>query len=102
MTPANQVLAVVDYDQFQSVAREVLGELQAIKANGKSSSSRRSSASTPRYQRSTSPGHRRSSSAVKRWRLMPARWDSRDVSPEGKYEILGSTTLESIAPFWKR
>ena len=33
MTPENQVLAVVDYDQFQSVARAVLGELQAIKAN---------------------------------------------------------------------
>ena len=33
MTPMNQVLAVVDYDQFQSVARAVLGELQAIKAN---------------------------------------------------------------------
>ena len=27
------MLAVVDYDQFQSVARAVLGELQAIKAN---------------------------------------------------------------------
>ena len=33
MTPENQVLAVVDYDQFQKVARAVLGELQAIKAN---------------------------------------------------------------------
>ena len=31
--PENQVLAVVDYDQFQNVARALLGELQAIKAN---------------------------------------------------------------------
>jgi dipeptidyl-peptidase-3 len=32
MTPENRVLAVVDYDKFQDVARAVLGELQAIKA----------------------------------------------------------------------
>ena len=36
------------------------------------------------------------------WRSTRATWSSPGATAEGKYEIFGGSTLESIAPFWKR
>ena len=80
MTPENQVLAVVNYDQFQSVARAVLGELQAIKANREE---KQLNGAVQRvllhYRRSNSPGRRQSSAAANIWRLTRATWNSLGV-----------------------
>ena len=84
MTPENQVLAVVDYDQFQNAARTLLGDLQAIKANREGSSSGHCSASTLRYRRSTSLGHRQSSTVANSWRSMRAMWNSLRARDSGR------------------
>ena len=102
MTPENQVLAVVDYDQFQSVARAVLGELQAIKANREEKQLKALfSESAPLSAIEQLPLqaviHRGQHLAVNAG-YMEQPWR---VTVEGKYEMLGGSTLESIAPFWK-
>ena len=102
MTPANQVLAVVDYDEFQKVARAVLGELQAIKANREekqlielfSEYAPLSAIGEPWAQAVIHRGEHLAINAgyvEQPWR----------VTAEGKYETLGGSTLESIAPYWK-
>ncbi|MGO9920725.1 MAG: dipeptidyl-peptidase 3 family protein [Isosphaeraceae bacterium] len=102
MTVENQVLEVVDYNQFQSVARAVLGELQAIKANREehqlkalfSEYAPLSAIEQPWAQAVIHRGQRLAINAgyvEQPWR----------VTAEGKYEMLGGSTLESIAPFWK-
>ena len=102
MTPENQVLAVVDYDQFQKVAQAVLGELQAIKANREEKQLKElfseyaplSAIEEPWAQAVIRRGEHLAFNAgyvEQPWRM----------SADGKYEILGGTTLESIAPFWK-
>ncbi len=103
MTPENQVLAVVDYDRFHEVARAVLGELQAIKANREekqlaalfSEYAPLSAIEQPWAQAVIRRGQRLAINAgyvEQPWR----------VTEDGKYEVLGGTTLESIAPYWKR
>jgi dipeptidyl-peptidase III len=103
MTPENQVLAVVDYDQFQNVARTGLGELQAIKANREEQQLKMllgeyaplSAIRQPWAQAVIRRGQQlaiNAGSVEQPWR----------VTAEGKYEIFGGSTLESIAPFWKR
>jgi dipeptidyl-peptidase III len=103
MTPENQVLAVVDYDQVQSVARAVLGELQAIKANREEEQlvalfrefAPLAAIEEPWAQAIIRRGQKlaiNAGSVEQPWR----------VTTEGKYEMLGGSTLESIAPFWKR
>ncbi len=103
MTPENQVLAVVDYDQFQSVARAVLGELQAIKANREEKQLEAlfnefaplSAIEQPWAQAVIRRGEHLAINAgyvEQPWR----------VTADGKYEVLGGSALESIAPFWKR
>jgi len=102
MTPENQVLAVVDYDQFQNVARAVLGELQAIKANRDEKQLKAlfseyaplSAIEQPWAQAVIQRGQHLAINAgyvEQPWR----------VTAEGKYEMLGGNALESIAPFWK-
>ncbi len=102
MTPENQVLAVVDYDQFQNAARTVLGELQAIKANREeqqlitlfSEYAPLSAIEKPWAQAVIHRGQHLAINAgyvEQPWR----------VTADGKYEMLGGSTLESIAPFWK-
>ena len=103
MTPQNQVLAVVDYDQFQNVARAVLGELQAIKANREekqlkllfSEHAPLSAIEQPWAQAVI----RRGQHLAINGGYVEQPWR---VTAEGKYEMLGGNTLESIAPFWKR
>jgi dipeptidyl-peptidase III len=102
MTPENQVLAVVDYDQFQNAARTVLGELQAIKANREEQQLKAlfaedaplSAIEQPWAQAVIRRGERLAINAG----YVDQPWR---VTAEGKYEMLGGSTLESIAPFWK-
>jgi dipeptidyl-peptidase III len=102
MTPENQVLAVVDYDQFHNVARTVLGELQAIKANREekalealfSEYASLSAIEQPWAQAVIRRGQHLAFNAgyvEQPWR----------VTEDGKYEMQGGNTLESIAPYWK-
>jgi len=102
LTLENQVLAVVDYDQFQTVARAVLGELQAIKANRDENQLKAmfneyallSAIEQPWAQAVIHRGQHLAINAgyvEQPWR----------VTADGKYEMLGGNTLESIAPFWK-
>ena len=102
MTPENQVLAVVDYDQFQSVARAVLGELQAIKANREE---KQLEALFSEYAPLSAIGQPWAQAVIRRGQHLAINagyveqpWR---VTAEGKYEMLGGSTLESIAPFWK-
>ena len=102
MTPINQVLAVVDYDQFQSVARVVLGELQAIKANREE---KQLKALFSEYAPLSAIEEPWAQAIIRRGQHLPINagyveqpWR---VTAEGKYEVLGGSTLESIAPFWK-
>jgi len=102
MSRENQVLAVADYDQFHSVARTVLGELQAIKANREEKQLRAlfsedaplSALGQPWAQAVIRRGQHLAINAgyvEQPWR----------VTADGKYETFGGSTLESIAPFWK-
>ena len=102
MTPENQVLAVVDYDQFQNVARAVLGELQAIKANREE---KQLKALFSEYAPLSAIEQPWAQAVIRRGQHLAINagyveqpWR---VTAEGKYEMLGGNTLESIAPFWK-
>ncbi len=102
MTPENQVLAVVDYDQFQNVARAVLGELQAIKANREE---KQLKALFSEYAPLSAIEQPWAQAVIRRGQHLAINagyveqpWR---VTAEGKYEMLGGSTLESIAPFWK-
>ena len=96
------MLAVVDYDQFQNVARAVLGELQAIKANReekqlKALFSEYAPLSAIEQPWAQAVIHRGQHLAINAG-YVEQPWR---VTAEGKYEMLGGSTLESIAPFWK-
>jgi dipeptidyl-peptidase-3 len=102
VTPENQVLAVVDYDQFQNVARAVLGELQAIKANREE---KQLEALFSEYAPLSAVGQPWAQAVIRRGQHLAVNagfveqpWR---VTADGKYEVLGGSTLESIAPFWK-
>jgi hypothetical protein len=102
ITLENRVLAVVDYDKFQTVARAVLRELQAIKANREEARLKElfskyaplDAIREPWAQAVIKRGERLAINAG--YVEQPCR-----VTPDGKYESLGGETLESIAPFWK-
>jgi dipeptidyl-peptidase-3 len=102
MTPENQVLAVVNYDQFQSTARMVLGELQAIKANREEQQLKALFADDAPLSAIDQPW---AQAVIRRGEHLAINAGYVDqpwrVTAEGKYETLGGTTLESIAPFWK-
>jgi dipeptidyl-peptidase-3 len=102
MTPENQVLAVVNYDQFQNVARTVLGELQAIKANREEKELTALFASSAPLSAIAEPW---AQAIIRRGQHLPINAGYVDqpwrVTAEGTYEMLGGHTLESIAPFWK-
>ena len=102
MTLENQVLAVVDYDQFQSVARAVLGELQAIKANREE---KQLEALFNEYAPLSAIEQPWAQAVIRRGEHLAINAGSVEqpwrVTADGKYEVLGGSTLESIAPFWK-
>ena len=102
MTLDNQVLAVVDYDQFQCVARAVLGELQAIKASREENHLK---ALFNEYAQLSAIEQPWAQALIRRGQhlaiisgYVEQPWR---VTAEGMYEMLGGSTLESIAPFWK-
>jgi dipeptidyl-peptidase III len=102
MTPQNQVLAVVDYEQFQNVARALLGDLQAIKANREE---KQLQALFSDYAPLSAIGQPWAQAVIHRGENLAINagyveqpWR---VTAGGKYEMLGGSTLESIAPFWK-
>jgi hypothetical protein len=102
MTLENQVLAVVDHEQFQNVARAVLGELQAIKANREEKQletlfSEYAPLSAIEQPWAQAVIHRGQGLGINAG-YVEQPWR---VSAEGNYEMLGGNTLESIAPFWK-
>jgi dipeptidyl-peptidase-3 len=102
-TLENQVLAVADYDKFKKCAVDLLAELQDIKANRKEAELKTLFA---KYAPLDAIGKPWAQAIIRRganlainagyveqpWRL----------TPDGKYESFGGTTLESIAPFWKQ
>jgi dipeptidyl-peptidase-3 len=101
-TPANQVLVVRDYDKYQKVARDLLEELQRIKALRQQKELQDLFAKyaplddirLPWAQAVIQRGQNlllNAGSIEQPWRI------TRDL----KYETLGGSTLESIAPFWR-
>jgi dipeptidyl-peptidase-3 len=103
MTLENQVLAVKDYDKFHQVAHDLLGELQAIKANRQE---RKLKELFARYAPLDAVNEPWAQAVVRRGRHLLANagyveqpWR---VTSDGKYETFGGKTLESIAPYWQR
>lgn len=102
-TLENQVLAVTDYDKYKRVVADLLAELQAIKANRNETALK---TLFEKYAPLDAIGQPWAQALIRRgadlvinagyveqpWRLTPA----------GKYESFGGTTLESIAPYWKQ
>jgi dipeptidyl-peptidase-3 len=101
-TLENQVLAVKDYDQFQQIARDLLGELQAIKANREEKKLKGLFAKYAPLDEVNEPWAK---AVIERGQHLAINAGFTEqpwrVTADGKYETLGGTTLESIAPFWK-
>ena len=99
----NQVLAVVNYDKFQTVVRDLLGELQAIKANRDEADLKKLFEKYAPLDAIAQPWAqaiiRRGANLVINAGYVEQPWR---ITPEGKYESFGGTTLESIAPYWKQ
>jgi hypothetical protein len=100
-TPENQVLAVKDYDKFQQVANDLLGELQAIKANREEAKLKELFAKYAPLDAVQEPWAQAIIQRGKDLKInagyVEQPWR---VTADGKYESFGGTTLESIAPFW--
>ncbi|HVX11580.1 MAG TPA: hypothetical protein VHC22_10400 [Pirellulales bacterium] len=99
---SKQVLAVLDYDRFGKVSRDLLGELQTIKATRQEQKLKELFAKyaplddirLPWAQAVIERGERlliNAGSIEQPWR----------VTIDGKFESFGGKTLESIAPYWK-
>jgi dipeptidyl-peptidase-3 len=101
-TPDNQVLAVVDYSKFQQVARNLLEELQAIKAQRQE---KRLKDLFTKYAPLEAIGQPWAQAVMRRGQNLAINAGSIEqpwrLTRDGKYETLGGHTLESIAPFWK-
>ena len=100
-TPQNQVLAVTDYDKFHKVAVDVLAELQAIKANRDEAALKTIFA---KYAPLDAIGQPWAQALIARGAdlLINAGYVEQPwrITPDGKFESFGGTTLESIAPYW--
>jgi dipeptidyl-peptidase-3 len=101
-TPENQVLAVKDYDKFQQAARDLLEELQAIKANREEAKLKalfgKSAPLDAIHEPWAKAVIRRGQHLAINAGYVEQPWR---VTRDGKYETFGGKTLESIAPFWK-
>jgi dipeptidyl-peptidase-3 len=101
--PDSQVLVVVDYDKFHQVARDVLGELQAIKANRQSDKLKELFS---RYAPLEAIHQPWAEAMIRRGETLAINAGSVDqpwrISADGKFETFGGTTLESIAPYWAK
>ena len=102
-TPQNQVLVVTDYDKFQQVARDLLGELQAIKANRQQKELKEL---FERYSPLDAINQPWARTVIERGKDLAINAGSIDqpwrVTHDGKFETFGGTTLESIAAYWKK
>ena len=102
-SPDNQVLAVVDYDKFTKVVRDLLEELQAIKANRDEAALKMLFEKFAPLDAIHEPWAqaliRRGADLVINAGYVEQPWR---LTPEGKYESFGGATLESIAPYWKQ
>jgi parallel beta-helix repeat protein len=102
-TPENQVLVVVDYDLYQKVARDLLEELQAIKANREADNLRQLFEKSAPLDAIHEPWAqaiiRRGQDLLINAGYVEQPWR---VTADGKYERFGGRTLESIAPYWKQ
>ncbi|HEV8058495.1 MAG TPA: hypothetical protein VGP68_01400 [Gemmataceae bacterium] len=103
MTPENQVLAVADYEKFKQVVSDLLAELQGIKANRDEAALK---TLFEKYAPLDAIGQpwaqaviRRGADLVINAGYVEQPWR---ITPEGKYESFGGTTMESIAPYWKQ
>jgi dipeptidyl-peptidase-3 len=103
VTPENQVLVVTHYDQFQKVARDLLEEVQAIKAKREEEKLKALFEKYAPLDAIRQPWAqaviRRGERLVINAGYVEQPWR---VTRDGKYETFGGKTLESIAPFWKR
>jgi dipeptidyl-peptidase-3 len=101
-TLENQVVVVKDYDKFQQVARNVLEELQAIKANR---DEKRLKDLFAKYAPLDGINQSWAQEMIRRGQNLAINAGSVDqpwrITSDGKYEALGGTSLESIAPYWK-
>jgi dipeptidyl-peptidase-3 len=102
-TPENQVLAVVNYDEFKRVVNDLLAELQAIKANRNEAALKTLFDKYAPLDDIAQPWAqaviRRGNDLVINAGYVEQPWR---ITPEGKFESFGGTTLESIAPYWKQ
>ena len=102
-TPQNQVLVVTDYDKFQQVAHDLLGELQAIKANRQQKELKEL---FERYSPLDAINQPWARTVIERGKDLAINAGSIDqpwrVTHDGKFETFGGTTLESIAAYWKK
>jgi dipeptidyl-peptidase-3 len=102
-TPQNQVLAVTDYDKFHKVGVDLLAELQVIKANRDDAALK---TIFEKYAPLDAIGQPWAQALIARGAdlLINAGYVEQPwrITPDGKFESFGGTTLESIAPYWKR
>lgn len=100
-TVEDRVLVVTDYDKFQQTARAVLGELQTIKANRQTDKLKEL---FTRYAPLDAIHEPWAQAVIQRGQKLAINAGSVDqpwrITGDGKFETLGGTTLESIAPFW--
>jgi dipeptidyl-peptidase III len=101
-TPENQVLVVADYDKFQQVARDLLGELQTIKANRQEKQLKEL---FDRYSPLDAINQAWARAIIERGQHLAINAGSIEqpwrITRDGKFETFGGNTLESIAPYWK-
>lgn len=101
-TVDNQVLVVTDYDRFHQVARDLLGQLQDIKANRKEQELKELFAHHAPLEAIQQPW---AQAVIRRGQHLAYNAGSVEqpwrLSQDGKFQTLGGTTLESIAAFWK-
>lgn len=102
-TLKEQVLAVVDYDLFHKVSRDLLSELQMIKAKRQE---KELTAIFDKYAPLDDIHKPWAQAIIKRGEnlLINAGYVEQPwrVTKEGALESFGGTTLESIAPFWSK
>lgn len=101
-TPGNQVLVVKDYDKYYQISRELLGELQRIKAVRDEAGLKALFATEAPLEAINEPWAQaiilRGESLRINAGYVEQPWR---IARDGRYEGLGGKTLEAIAEFWK-
>src|SRR5262249_52055691 len=91
-----------DYDKFHQVAHDLLGELQAIKANRQEQKLKELFERDAPLDAIHEPW---AQAVIRRGQDLAINAGSVDqpwrITRDGKYEVQGGKTLESIPPYWK-